>query len=289
VKKVLVIANPYAGTSAKNNLRDTLLRSNSDFFDLEFKFTEGPEHAKVLAKDAVAKGLDIVLAAGGDGTVNEVASQLVFSNTILGILPGGSGNGFAMHLGLGRDAEKAFEIIKQGKVLTADTCLVNERFFINVSGIGFDARIAYLTKQSKKRGFGHYFKTTLTESKKFVATPLVITHDGGEVEGRFASVVIANASMYGYNFTIAPSAAIDDGMFDIMLIHEAPVYKYFMASYNMITKTLDKTSFAQTFKSKTVSVKMLAQDYYHVDGEGLVLDQDLHYSINPLSIQVIGK
>lgn len=160
-KKIARNCQPFPGTNAKTNLEKNLHLLNKGHFDLEMAFTQHPGHACILAASAIESKYDIVAAAGGDGTVNEVASVLAGTNTILGILPSGSGNGFAMHLGLGRDAIKAFEILKKENIILVDTCKVNDKFFINVSGLGFDARVAYLTKFNKKRGFWPYFMTSL--------------------------------------------------------------------------------------------------------------------------------
>ena len=124
----MVIANPFSGTNAKSNLEKNLQRLNEGQFEMDVVFTQHAGHACDLALNGIQNGFDIVAAAGGDGTVNEVASVLAGTQTQLGILPSGSGNGFAMHLGLGRDAIKAFEILKHGQSIWVDTCKVNDKF-----------------------------------------------------------------------------------------------------------------------------------------------------------------
>ncbi|MBK8700041.1 MAG: hypothetical protein IPN29_11130 [Saprospiraceae bacterium] len=166
-KKLVVIANPFSGTSTKSKLEKILHELNGGYFDLEVKYTEYAGHAKILAADAILEGAEIIAAAGGDGTVNEVASQVSGTEATLGILPGGSGNGFAMHLGLGRDAIKAFDMLKKGKTSKVDSCWVNDVFFINVSGLGFDARVAYLTKHNKKKRLHSIPFYHAERSKKF--------------------------------------------------------------------------------------------------------------------------
>ena len=287
MKKLTIIANPFSGTSSKGSLKEALEAANNGFFDLRFVYSEYSGHALLLAKEAIENGADIVAAAGGDGTVNEIASIIEGSNAILGILPGGSGNGFAMHLGLGRDAVNAMQFLKNGKIMEVDTCMVNDKFFINVSGLGFDAKIAYLTKFNQKRGFMQYFLTTLAEARHFSAMDLKITTDDDIIEGRFAAAIVANASMYGYNFTIAPTAALDDGLFDIILLKEAPVYKYFMASYRMLNKTIHKSALALNLKSKSIKIESKKDNYFHVDGEGFLLNETLNYSIKKKNIKVL--
>ena len=286
-KKILIIANPFSGTSKKTDL-DTMIDKGLDHsrYEADLAFTNYAGHGHILAKEG-SSTYDIIVAVGGDGTVNEVASGIIGSDTVLGILPAGSGNGFAMHLGLGRNTYKAFAMLNKGKTQWVDTCSVNGRFFINVSGIGFDARIAYLTKLNKKRGFMHYLNTTLSQANKFKALPLTIETDDVILEGKFAAAVIANASMYGYNFTIAPTAALDDGLFDIMLIQEAPVYKYFFTSYRFLNKTLHQSPLVINRKSKHVKIIISENDYYHVDGEGFEMNDNLNFNILQKSMQVI--
>lgn len=289
-KKLLVIANPFSGTTRKENLEVELHKLNKGFFELDVVKTNFPGHGYDLAKIAVRDKVDVVVAAGGDGTVNEVASALIDSDATFGVLPGGSGNGFAMHLGLGRNALNAFEFIKAGQTKLVDTCTVNDKFFINIAGLGFDARIAYLTKNNKKRGFFQYFQTTIRESRKFKAMPLKITLNHNEiVEGNFAAAVVANASMYGYNFTIAPTAALDDGLLDVMLIKEAPVYKYFFTAYRMLNKTMHLSPLVSTYKAKQISIESGAADYFHIDGEGFELNEKLNFQIHPKNLKVICK
>ncbi|HRD06880.1 MAG: diacylglycerol kinase family protein [Saprospiraceae bacterium] len=288
-QKLLVIANPFSGTNAKSNLEKNLQRLNEGQFEMDVVFTQHAGHACDLALNGIQNGFDIVAAAGGDGTVNEVASVLAGTQTQLGILPSGSGNGFAMHLGLGRDAIKAFEILKHGQSIWVDTCKVNDKFFINVSGLGFDARVAYLTKYNKQRGFIPYLTTSLKEIRHFAPLNLELTWDEGTINGNFAAAIVANASMYGYNFTIAPTAALDDGLMDVILLKEAPVYKYLLASYRMLTKTIHQSPLVTSFRTSSLQIKIHKQDYFHVDGEGFIMDKDLTFSLQKKNIKVIAN
>jgi diacylglycerol kinase (ATP) len=289
-KKVAIIANPFSGTSSKKDLFHQVQSWNQDHFDLLFLPTLHKNHGVSRVQEALDEGAEIVVAAGGDGTVNEVAGALYkySRQTPLGILPAGSGNGFAMHLGLGRDLKSAFDFIKKGKTMLVDTCMVNDQFFLNVSGIGFDARIAYLTKQSSSRGFKRYFMTTMTEIRNFQAIPLEITlDDTKKIEGRFGAAIVANATMFGYNFSIAPTAELNDGQFDLILFKEAPALRYLATSYRMLTKTMHKSPLVQIEKAKKIVIKSPKQDYFHIDGEGFELNKELVYTIHPLSMSVI--
>ncbi len=288
-KRIRFIVNPFSGTSGKKTTPD-LIKNLLDHskFEYEVVFTQHAGHAIELAKEGVDLNFDYVAAVGGDGSVNEVAQSLLHSNTALIVLPGGSGNGFAMHLGLGRNIQKAIQIINTGKTIEVDTCSVNNRFFINVSGLGFDARIAYKTKENSKRGFIPYLLTSIREALKFKPQKLDIIIDGKKVSGEYAAAVIANASMYGYHFTIAPTASMQDGIMDIMLIKKAPLYRYFLMVFRFLNRSLHKSGITETFQGKSIAVTMQEESYLHVDGEGYKTEKELAYKISPKSLKVLA-
>ena len=204
------------------------------------------------------------------------------------MLPGGSGNGFSMHLGLGRSIKKAIQIINTGQIIEVDTCTVNDRFFINVSGLGFDARIAYKTKQNKKRGFFPYLLTSIREAWKFKPQKLKIEVDDLTISGDYAAAVIANASMYGYHFTIAPTASMQDGIMDLMLIKKAPVYRYFLTIFRFLNRTLHKSKITETLQGRSISITMEDDNFLHVDGEGYITEKELIFKVIPKSLKVLG-
>ena len=288
-KSIRFIINPFSGTSGKQSTPELIDRYiDKTKFEYEVLFTEYAGHATVLAKNAVEEKIDLVAAVGGDGSVNEVAKALINSSAALIVVPGGSGNGFSMHMGLGRNIIKAIQTINTGKIIEVDTCTVNERFFINVSGLGFDARIAYMTKKNKKRGFFPYFMTSIREARKFRTQTLEIDVDGTVYKGEFAAAVVANASMYGYYFTIAPLASMQDGTMDIMLIKKAPLFRYFLMTFRFLNRSLHKSKITQTLQGKSISIKYEGENYLHVDGEGFKSDEKLVFNINPLSLKVLA-
>ena len=288
-KSIRFIINPFSGTSGKQSTPELIDKHiDKTKFEYEVLFTEYAGHATVLAKDAVDKNVDLVAAVGGDGSVNEVAKALIGTSTALVVVPGGSGNGFSMHMGLGRNIIKAIQVINTGRIIEIDTCSVNERFFINVSGLGFDARIAYMTKQNKKRGFFPYFMTSIREARKFRTQTLEIDVDGKVYKGEFAAAVVANASMYGYYFTIAPLASMQDGIMDIMLIKKAPLFRYFLMTFRFLNRSLHKSKITQTLQGKSISIKYDGENFLHVDGEGFRSKEKLVFNINPLSLKLLA-
>jgi YegS/Rv2252/BmrU family lipid kinase len=287
-QRILFIVNPFAGTSSKHNISDQIPKFlDQSKYDYHIKFTGYPQHGHELALQAVEDGIDIIIANGGDGTVNEVASAIVGSNSTFGIIPGGSGNGFSMHLGLGRSFQKAMKAINDGKIITIDTCKLNDSFYVNVAGFGFDARIAFLTKANKERGFTHYFTTTIKESRKFKAEHLKLDIDGKVIEGKFAAAVVANASRYGYSFTVAPMAQLTDGVLDIILIKEASVPRYFLSAYRFFNKTLHLSRLTEAHQGKKIKITSPNPVFYHLDGEGYEAINEFTVEVVPQSLKLI--
>ena len=288
-KNIKFIVNPISGTKSKDNLDGEVAKAlDKTKFDYSLEFTQGPKHAIQLAKKASNEKVDIVVAVGGDGTVNEVASALVHSETRLAVVPYGSGNGFAMHLGLGRNPHKALSFLNNTKELLIDSCKVNEHFYVNLAGVGFDARVAYELKNSKTRGFQAYFKNSFQQGIKYKNQGYQIQYDDDEkVEGKFLSITVANASMFGYNFTIAPNADLSDGVLDVVHIKDAPKYKYFANMHRFLNRSILKTPLTHLRFAKKISIQSKEPMYYHVDGEGMITEKELVFSIIPASLKVL--
>jgi len=288
-KQIRFIVNPISGTKSKNNLDQEAQEAlDKNLFEHSVVFTKGPRHATELTQQAVSDKVDIVVAVGGDGTVNEVASALIHTDTRLAVVPHGSGNGFAMHLGLGRNPQKALSFLNDTKELLIDSCSVNQHFYVNLAGVGFDARVAYELKSSKTRGFQAYFKNSIEQGIKYKNQIYKIRYDDGEVvEDKFLSVTIANASMFGYNFTIAPNADLSDGVLDVVHIKDAPKYKYFANMHRFLNRSILKTPLTHLKFVKKITITSDEPIYFHVDGEGMITEDKLEFVINPASLKVL--
>ncbi len=287
--KIVFIVNPFSGTTNKADFK-SIVESTIDtgIYSPIIKYTEYAGHGKILAAEAVDENTDTVVAVGGDGTVNEIAQSLAGSETNLGIIPAGSGNGFSRHLHIPIHTRKAIEVINKKIIWRVDTCRVNDHFFINVAGIGFDAKIAYLTKHNNHRGFLPYFTATMKESLNYELADLEIQADNKILRGRYISAIVANASKYGYQFTVAPKADITDGIFDIILIKEAPVYRYFMSAYRFLNKTVDKSRLVESVRATKISIKCKNPIHFHVDGEAIAPTDRYDFEMNSKSLNVIS-
>jgi len=289
LKKVLFIVNPFSGISKKKNFEKLVVEHfDTKKYQYQIVKTDYEGHAISLTQDAVAKAYYMVVAVGGDGTVNEVASSLAGSTTILGIVPSGSGNGFAGHLKLSKNIPKSIQILNEGKVMTIDSCHCNEKFYANVAGVGFDGYISNLIKGKSQRGSVLYAFQMMKAVLNYKPESYKVIIDG-EVfaEDKFYCIAVANASTYGYNFQIAPQAELTDGLMDIVLIKNASAYKHLVSLRKYFTGKTKDIPHVTTLKAKTVEISSTSPILLHVDGEGGISDQPLSYKLSPLSLKVM--
>jgi diacylglycerol kinase (ATP) len=289
-KKIIFVTNPFSGAKSKKNLAQTLeAHLDHQIYDYELVYTQYPKHATEISSLAAANHVFAVIAVGGDGTVNEVAQGLIGTNTALGIVPFGSGNGFSYHLGIRRDIIKAINVINQCCLTKIDTGTANGHFFINVAGLGLDATVAFKTKLNTKRGFLPYFINTLKESLGFKFLNLSIQTSEREWTGEYAMAVVANGSVYGYDFAVAPIAKLDDGLFDVLLVKKAEIFKYFMLVPRMLNKSFHLSPLVEYFRTNEIRIYNQSKGYFHIDGEGFHADKEIHFVINPKSLLLLLK
>jgi YegS/Rv2252/BmrU family lipid kinase len=287
-KKIRFIANPRSGANRRRNLPQLIADNlDHDLFDHELCYTERAGHAIELAKAGVELGFDLVVACGGDGSVNEISSQLIGANAVLGVLPAGSGNGFAGHLGLGRDVAKAIRHLNDGIPISIDTCTLNGQHFVNLAGVGFDGAVAKHLHDSPVRGFWAYLKYTLEETFRYQSQRLAIQVDGVKIERSCFLVEVANAPIYGYGFSIVPQANFTDGNLEVLLVKEAPKWRYVLESWRFLNRSFHKSPLAECYSGKEVIITPAKPIGAHVDGEGFLLEGEARFGIHPASLRVL--
>lgn len=287
-RRIAFIVNPMAGTNLQRHIRESVEKHLSPkHFEYEFKFTEHPGHARELAREAAAEGFDIVAAVGGDGSINEVAAGLVGTPVVLGIVPAGSGNGLAMHLGYGREVDEAVQKINHSSEKTIDVGLLNGRPFVNLAGIGFDGLVSNMMKGSTWRGFLPYFLKSVEAGLKYTPNTCRIELDDRVVIEKCFAITVANGPMYGYNFQIAPAAQLDDGLFEVVVLKDSPRWQYFAAVPSMLNGKIYEAEFVEHFASRKVRISAEGQNFIHLDGEGLVVDGDLNFEIQPQALRIL--
>jgi diacylglycerol kinase (ATP) len=287
MRKIRFIINPKSGTSKKGNmpeLIDTFIDKKK--FEIETCFTDAPGHATELAKDAAEKKYELVVAVGGDGSVNETAKVLLNSSTILGIIPTGSGNGMARHLGIPVNSQKAIELINNYRTDVIDTLFVNDHFCIGTIGVGFDAHVAHLFAHAAKRGYSTYVKLVLTEFSSYDEQRFSIIVDDRKYEKDCFLLTFANSSQFGNNAMIAPNADVKDGIIDISMIRKFPAYVAPSLIYRMMNNTINHSKYFSDLRGEKIIIKNSSLLKGHIDGEPVVFNSDLFIGVNKLSLKV---
>lgn len=255
-------------------------------FDATIVFSDGVSHARIIALEAVGK-YDIIVAVGGDGTVNEIASAIVGSDTALGIVPYGSGNGLARFLGVPMNPNQAIQALVKGNAETIDSGTVNGQPFFNMAGMGFDAHISEVFSHGKKRGFISYIKSSIEEISRYGEQQYHIEIDGKVYERNAFMLSIANSSQYGNNAHISPKASVQDGLLDVCLIRKFPLWRFPEMGIRMLTKTSESTSYVEIIRGKQINVTRQTEGPIHLDGEPQVMGTAIHINIVPNSLKVI--
>lgn len=287
-KKIVFILNPISGTASKDgipHLIDTCLDKNK--FDYEIAVTERAGHASELAHQASEKGVDIVVAVGGDGTVNEVARAIIDTQTALGIIPCGSGNGLARHLMLPLNVKGAIETINECEIHDLDYGLINGMPFFCTCGMGFDAFISMKFAHAGKRGPITYVENVLKEGLKYKPETYIIEDETGTKEYKAFLVSVANASQYGNDAYIAPQASMRDGFMDVIIMEPFDILEAAQVSIDMFNKTLNKNSRIKTFRSKHLHIHRSQNGVIHYDGDPIMADADVDITIREKGIRMI--
>ncbi|MBK8967548.1 MAG: diacylglycerol kinase family lipid kinase [Saprospiraceae bacterium] len=287
-KRIVFIVNPKAGTNLQKHIRGSVEKHlDHRSFTYGIWHTEKPGHAAELARKAQAEGYDIVVAVGGDGSINEVASVLLHSDTVLGMIPAGSGNGLAMHLGYGRDIDKAIQKLNTATVKTIDCGSLNGRTFVNLAGIGFDGFVAKQMKGSNWRGFLPYFIKSLKAGLTYTPRNCTIETESQTITKKCFVITVANGPMYGYSFQIAPDAQLDDGLFSVVLFKDVPRWQYFAAIPSSLKGKIYDAGFVEHFSAKRVKVASEGRNFVHIDGESIELSGDLEFEMVPMALKIL--
>ncbi|RCH54580.1 diacylglycerol kinase family lipid kinase [Mucilaginibacter hurinus] len=286
-KKVLFIVNPVSGGKKKDNVPALIKKYlDNNLFEAEFAFSAQVSHARKIAGDAIGV-YELIVAVGGDGTVNEVASAIVGTSTALGIIPYGSGNGLSRFLGIPMNVVKAIKTINTYRLVTIDSAQFNGQPFFNMAGMGFDAHISDVFSHGKRRGFYSYFKSSLSEIIKYKSDVYRLEIDGKSYEREAFMLSFANSSQYGNNAHVSPKASVQDGWLDVCVIKPFPLYRFPEMGLRMFMKTADTSKYVEIIKGKHIRVSRSRPGPLHLDGEPRQGGNDAEINILPLSLAVI--
>ncbi len=288
-RSIVFIINPISGTGSKDVIPSLIERHiDRDIYDVELRFTEYAGHAQKIATQCKDERKDIVVAVGGDGTVNEVARSIIDSKTALGIVPCGSGNGLARHLMLPMSVKGALDVINVGLIHQLDYGVIDNHPFFCTCGMGFDAFISKKFADAGKRGMLTYLENVLLEGLSYEPDTYEITLDGNDAQRYKAFLVsVANASQYGNDAYIAPQASMSDGLLDVVIMEPFDIIEAPQVGIELMNKTIDKSSKIKCFKAKDIMIRRSKPGVIHFDGDPVEAGTDLHVTLHTKGLQIV--
>lgn len=287
--KYLLIANPVSGPKSDSMplLGKVVAKLASEGHIVTLQVTEREGHGYEIAKSALNSDYDVIVAIGGDGTVNEIARALVGSSKILGIIPNGSGNGLARELMMPMDPAKAVETLLRHEVATIDTCTANGEPFFVTCGIGFDGKVSKKFAASDTRGMATYVKEIIAQYFSYRPHSYHLFVDGYEVTAKALVIAVANASQYGNNAFIAPKASMEDGELDVTVLKEFPTGEAARILLQLFSKELTKSDYTSFYRGKKIEIMVDRPVNYHIDGEPKPKSDHLLIGVRPASLRVL--
>jgi len=277
---IAVIINPIAGKGRRSDLaRDRaqcaaslVAASGLDTQAVQVLVTERAGHARELTVGMLAQGVTTVVAWGGDGTVNEVASALAFRDARLAVVPTGSGNGLARELCIPFEPARAFAVALEGRTCHIDAGELDGRLFCNLAGIGLDAQVAhgFAAGGSTKRGLTRYVTVTARELLSYQAQDYVVVTDGNSRHVRPLLIAIANGRQYGNGAVIAPAARLDDGKLDVVIVSVRSPLAVLAQVPRMFSGQIAQARGVTSVPAVDIEVSSAHAQTYHVDGEPFV-------------------
>ena len=292
-RRATVIINPISGTGgrlmiarARAEQAAALLLASG--VEPDVFLTERGGHARELALSAVSHGAPLVIAWGGDGTINEIASVLAFGPAALGVVPSGSGNGLARELGIPFEPERALAVALGDRELLIDAGELDGRLFFNIAGIGLDARVAHEFSAGGlvRRGFARYLEITARELFTYQPDEHTIVTDGVPQRERALLIAIANARQYGNGAIIAPEARVDDGRLDVVVVAYRSPVRALLQVPRVFLGQIARVPGVTIRRATQVEITSARQVLYHVDGEPFVGGASIRARIQPRALRV---
>jgi diacylglycerol kinase (ATP) len=286
--RICFIHNPISGARRLKGLEE-MIRQNLNLkrFDYTLQPSSSAKDAMKLAEAAVKENFDIIVAVGGDGTVNEIIRGIGKAPVILGIIPNGSGNGLARNLEIPLEAEKAIKLINNLNLRIIDLASINDLTFASISGLGFDARVANKYRKLKKRGLYGYTRVVLMEFFRYHESEYTLSFNDQKITRRALLVSIANSNQFGYNMIIAPTAKPDDGLLDIVILKKFPLGEIPRMIGLLFTGKIDQSSYIESFKTTEVFITRKRGKRVNIDGEAIKMGKEIFIRIQPAAIKVI--
>jgi len=285
--KIHFIVNPIAGNGINkvtyNFLKQTF---NEVLFELTIKTSQHKKHSIVLTKESINQGASIIVACGGDGTINEIASCLINTEIILGIIPTGSGNGLASNLSISKNVLKALSTIKKGKHIEIDVGEINKEYFFSNMGVGFDAFVISDFEKNSNRKLWSYLKSIIRVIRKYdYSNNYEITFNSQSETINPFLFFVSNSNEMGYKMSLTPKASLQDGVLDVIIVPKLSFFKMTLFTLLLLIKKHYWLKEVRMFTSESITIQQNFQGSFQLqkDGEYLELDKNL------LTIRLLKK
>ena len=287
-RKVAFVYNPISGSRRLIPVIPIIERFiNRDLYDYTILTTDHKGHATELARQYAAQNYDAVIAVGGDGTVNEVGCGLIGTNTALGIIPCGSGNGLARHLGIPIDPFKAVKWLNKSVFTDIDYGLINGRPFFCTCGVGFDATVSETFSNAGSRGVLTYMESILLEIATYKDQLYKLSFDDSSETFESFIVTCANADQWGNNAYIAPTASMQDGLMDVVVIHPFTPFDAPLLAFQLFNRQLDKNPKVTIRKCRRLTITRQNDGPAHYDGDPIQLGKEINIEMVPGGLKVL--
>lgn len=286
-KEIYVIINPVSGTKSKKNAPGYFKALDTEKFNVRLIYTKYAGHATEIAAEAVANNADYVIAVGGDGTINEVAKALINSDTTLGIIPVGSGNGLARSLSIPLNIPKAIDIIRAGTTRSIDYGTINGNMFLCTCGVGFDAQVSENVSNQSKRGKVMYARTMIDTFRKLKPERYTIVTPSATVETDAFLITCANAPQYGNNAYIAPNAKMDDGQMNVVILKPLSVLNLPALVVQMFSKNIGKNRKMTEIVAPEITILRENEGVIHLDGDAMRTGKEINVKIIRYGLSVL--
>ncbi|HEX8548169.1 MAG TPA: diacylglycerol kinase family protein [Cytophagaceae bacterium] len=287
-EKILFIINPISGSTSKAALPKLIeTKLNSKWYRPEIVFTDYAGQGKEIALNAVHSGMKKIIAVGGDGTINEIAQTLIGTPGVLGIIPAGSGNGLARHLGIPMDQQKAIELLNNHREICIDCATINGKYFFCTAGVGFDAHIGDVFAKKTHRGIKGYITSSIREFIAYSPERYQLIINGETLERTAFLITFANAAQYGNNAFISPEASIQDGLLDVCILKPFNSLTSLGIALRLFTKEINKSKYMEIIRCNSLIVRREKPAVAHADGEPIEMGMEIDVKITKDCLQVI--
>lgn len=278
-KNIYVVINPVSGTKSKKDIPLYFSKLDTTKYNVELFTTERPGHATEIATEAVNKKIDYVIAVGGDGTINEIAKALIGSETTLGIIPVGSGNGLARSLHIPMNKEKSLDIIKEGYIRRIDYGVANDHIFLCTCGVGFDAQVSEKALNQKNRGKLMYTKNMIGTFQEFKPEKYKIITPTYTFEEEAFVITCANATQYGNNAYIAPRASMEDGLMNVAILKPLSAMDVPKIAIQMFSQNIGNSRKLIEIITPEVTIVREKEGVMHMDGNAMYTGKEINIKI----------